>query len=463
MGAAGTLSCVPAALFVVLHIRKTDDIAYLCTMTTDQFVAEHREGDVRQLAFLASRYPDVDMPYALDQIAGWQTARRKLPSWAACPGIVYPPHLSMEQCSSEATARYKAAVVSRLVAGAAHPTVMADFTGGFGVDFSFLSRGFDSAFYIEHSERLAATTTGNLQALGINHATTLTGEAEDILPTLPHLTLAYLDPARRNGHGGRTVAIADCTPDVCALWPELSAKADRIVLKLSPMLDWHKAVADLGDSICEVHAVAVAGECKELLLVADLTAPTTDRPLLHCIDIRPDRTLTFTCRDTDNTIVPVASETDIRPGARLYEPGAPIMKIGCFAALAERYGLRTVAPNSHLFVGSEGDGVCNEGTNDGEDVCDEGILDGGNASNGSGAVDFPGRRFIIDRVSTMNKKELRTALSGITKANIAVRNFPMTADALRRKLRLADGGDTYLFATTDAAGRHVIVVGHKEI
>ncbi len=402
------------------------------TMTTQQFVADHREGDVRRLAFLASRYPDVDMPYALDQIAGWQTARRKLPSWAACPDIVYPPHLSMEQCSSEATARYKAEVVGRLVAEAPHPTVMADLTGGFGVDFSFLSRTFDSAFYVEHSERLAATTTANLQALGITHATTLTGEAEDILPTLPHLTLAYLDPARRDGHGGRTVAIADCTPDVCALWPELSTRADRIVLKLSPMLDWHKAVADLGGHISEVHAVAVAGECKELLLVADLTLPPTDHPLLYCADIRPYRTLTFTCHAADQPAVPIAGESDIRPGAWLYEPGAPVMKIGCFAALAAQYGLRAVAPNSHLFVGE------------------------------GGAEDFPGRTFVIDRTTTMNKKELRTALSDITKANIAVRNFPLTADALRRKLRLADGGDTYIFATTDATGRHVLIVGHKE-
>ncbi len=401
-------------------------------MTTEQFVAAHREGDIRKLAFLAARYPDVDMPYALDQIAGWQTARRKLPSWAACPGIVYPPHLSMEQCSSEATARYKAEVVERLVAGASRPTAMADLTGGFGVDFSFLSRTVDTAYYVEHSERLAATTTANLRALGIDNATTLTGEAENILPTLPHLTLVYLDPARRDNHGGRTVAIADCTPDVCALWPELSARADRIMLKLSPMLDWHKAVADLGGSIGEVHAVAVSGECKELLLVADLTIPPTDNPLLHCVDIRPDRTLHFTCSATDTPAVAIARETDIRPGAWLYEPGAPVMKIGCFAALATRYSLRAVAPNSHLFIGE------------------------------GGAADFPGRTFLIDRTTTMNKKELRTALSGITKANVAVRNFPLTADALRRKLRLADGGDIYIFATTDATGRHLLMVGHKE-
>ena len=404
----------------------------MTTMTTEEFVAAHREGDVRRLAFLAARYPDVDMPYALDQIAGWQTARRKLPSWAACTGIIYPPHLSMEQCSSEATARYKAGVADRLVAGAPHPTVMADLTGGFGVDFSFMSRAFDTAYYVEHSERLAATTTANLRALGIGNATTLTGEAEDILPTLPHLTLVYLDPARRDNHGGRTVAIADCTPDVCALWPELTARADRIVLKLSPMLDWHKAVADLGGSICEVHAVAVAGECKELLLVADLTAATAGQPWLHCADIRSGRTLRFSCSAADGEApAPIARADDLRPGMMLFEPGAAVMKIGCFGALAARYGLRAVAPNSHLFVGE------------------------------SGAEDFPGRTFAIDRITTMNKKELRTALAGITKANIAVRNFPLTTDALRRKLRLADGGDTYIFATTDAEGRHLIVVGHK--
>ena len=270
-------------------------------MTTAEFIHEYCEHDTRQLALQSARFPDVDMPYALDQIKGWQTARRKLPTWAACDGIVYPPHLSMEQCSSEPTAQYKlnlamewatlnsqlstlnpqpASLNSKLSTQNCRrqqfktqnskfktPTRMVDLTGGFGVDFSFTSCAFASATYVERNAQLCHMVEHNLPLLGIDNAKVVCADAVDYLSTLDMQTMIFLDPARRDQHGAKTVMLADCTPDVVQLLPQLLKKSRFTMLKLSPMLDWHKAVEDLQGTVREVHIVSVGGECKELLLV----------------------------------------------------------------------------------------------------------------------------------------------------------------------------------------------------
>ena len=269
-------------------------------MTTAEFIQEYREKDTRQLALRSARFPDVDMPYALDQIKGWQTARRKLPTWAACDGIVYPPHLSMEQCSSEPTAQYKlnlamewarrvesselrvensegevnnfssgqpATLNSQLSTLNCHASRMTDLTGGFGVDFSFTSCAFASATYVERNAQLCHMVEHNLPLLGIDNAKVVCADAVDYLSTLDMQTMIFLDPARRDQHGAKTVMLADCTPDVVQLLPQLLKKSRFTMLKLSPMLDWHKAVEDLQGTVREVHIVSVGGECKELLLV----------------------------------------------------------------------------------------------------------------------------------------------------------------------------------------------------
>ena len=269
-------------------------------MTTSEFILQHRLSNPRDLALQARRYPDVDMPYALNQIQGWQTARQKLPSWASCDGVVYPPHLNMEQCSSEPTARYKQEVALRwlnklgLGQGGA-TTSMADLTGGFGVDFSFTSRCFTSATYVERNAALCDVVSGNLPRLGISNANVVCAEAEDYLATMPQQTMLFLDPARRDEHGAKTVLMADCTPDVCRLLPQLMSKARFVMLKLSPMLDWHKAIADLKGTVDEVHIVSVGGECKELLLVlaGKVSVSSVDSGSLengvrvYCVDIMP--------------------------------------------------------------------------------------------------------------------------------------------------------------------------------
>ena len=490
-------------------------------MTTAEFIQEYREKDTRQLALQSARFPDVDMPYALDQIKGWQTARRKLPTWAACDGIVYPPHLSMEQCSSEPTAQYKlnlamewscriesselrveslergvessenevesselrvesleegvdnsseqpATLNSQLSTLNCHASSMTDLTGGFGVDFSFTSCAFASATYVERNAQLCHMVEHNLPLLGIDNAKVVCADAVDYLSTLDMQTMIFLDPARRDQHGAKTVMLADCTPDVVQLLPQLLKKSRFTMLKLSPMLDWHKAVEDLQGTVREVHIVSVGGECKELLLV--LSEEMESELKVFCADIEAGggsggssrssgsscsslscepsspRTPSSPCAPSSPSAPSHASLFVYAPGASrpapnsqlktqnskfLHEPNASIMKAGCFDELAAAYGVSPVSRNSHLFLSAE-------------------PVDG-----------FPGRIFSIERVTTLNKRELRQALAGIEKANIATRNFPLSVAELRKRLKLKDGGDVYIFATTTAEDEHLLLISHK--
>lgn len=399
-------------------------------MTTAEFIREYRERDIRQLALQANRFPDVDMPYALDQIQGWQIARRKLPKWAACDGVIFPPHLSMEQCSSEPTAQYKLNLAMEWAERVGHASRMTDLTGGFGVDFSFTSCAFAAATYVERNEQLCHIVEHNLPLLGLNNATVVCADAVEYLSTVEPQTMLFLDPARRDEHGAKTVMLADCTPDVVQLLPQLLEKSRFTMLKLSPMLDWHKAVDDLQGTVREVHIVSVGGECKELLLV--LSTVVESELKVYCADLSTASGSSSLFVYTPGSSAPVANSTfNIQHSTFLHEPNASIMKAGCFDELALAYGVSPVSRNSHLFLSDE-------------------PVEG-----------FPGRSFVVERVTTMNKGELRKALVGIEKANIATRNFPLTVAELRKRLKIKDGGDVYIFATTTAEGEHLLLISRK--
>ena len=419
-------------------------------MTTAEFIREYRERDIRQLALQANRFPDVDMPYALDQIQGWQIARRKLPKWAACDGVIFPPHLSMEQCSSEPTAQYKLNLAMEWTTLNSElstqncrrqqfktqnstiktSTRMTDLTGGFGVDFSFTSCAFAAATYVERNEQLCHIVEHNLPLLGLNNATVVCADAVEYLSTVEPQTMLFLDPARRDEHGAKTVMLADCTPNVVQLLPQLLEKSRFTMLKLSPMLDWHKAVDDLQGTVREVHIVSVGGECKELLLV--LSTVVESELKVYCADLSTASDTSSIFVYTPGSSAPVAnSKLKTQNSKFLHEPNASIMKAGCFDELAAAYGVSPVSRNSHIFLSDE-------------------PVDG-----------FPGRSFVVERVTTMNKGELRKALVGIEKANIATRNFPLTVAELRKRLKIKDGGDVYIFATTTAEGEHLLLISRK--
>lgn len=396
---------------------------------TAEFIATHRNYDVRMLAF--KRADGVDMPLALEQIAGYQKARRKLPQWSGVDGMLYPPSLSMEQCSSEQTALYKVSLLASrsgsFAGGSCHPAAcsgsFADLTGGFGVDFSYLAARFAKATYIERNPKLCAIARHNFAMLGLTHAEVVCGDSVECLRNLAPVDVIYLDPARRDANGGRTFAIADCTPDAVALLPLLLEKAETVMIKLSPMLDWHKAVADFRGHVAEVHIVAVDNECKELLLI--LRRDTTECPKVVCVNngsVFSPTPYIYIIRCN----VPSVDFSQLH--GFLLVPNAAIMKAGCFAQVAEAFSVAQISDNSHLFVA---------------DAPVEG---------------FPGNTYRINAVTSMNKKELKSALGGIKKANIAVRNFPLTVAELRKRLKINDGGNIFIFATTLCDGSHVLIV-----
>ena len=448
--------------------------------TTRAFVRQHRTDDVRQLALQNSGTAVVNLPFVLDQIAGWQMARTKLPAYAAHEDIVYPPHLNMEQCSSEATARYKAALVSRLLAsdvahtlpadGVAHTmpadgvvhtmpadkvaeTMLVDLTGGFGIDFSFLAPLFGKAVYVERNENLCAIARHNFNCLGLTHFEAINADGVAYLQqrvTEPadssHRLIVFIDPARRDANGHKVFGIEDCTPDVLALKDRLMAVASCVLLKLSPMLDWHAAARVFRPYCREVHIVSVANECKELLLVLTPSVATDDAASsirLVCandaeifeqtvsFDLTPSNTSSLIGAGTAEYRAAEANSgllsIDALVGAVLCVPNASIMKAGVFSALSHAFGVTAVDRDSHLFIGRQ-------------------ALKG-----------FPGRQFRILGITTLNKRELRQHLSGMTQANIAVRNFPLSVAELRKRLKLKDGGSYYLFATT-MQGRHIIFI-----
>ena len=387
---------------------------------TIDFIRKHAEADVRQLALQGTKNPEVDLTFALDQIAGRQKAKTKLPTWATIDGIIYPPHLSMEQCSSEQTAGYKASLAGK---GA----LMVDLTAGFGVDMAFMSQGFQKAVHVEQQMPLCAISSENFKLLGLNHIEVVCADGIEYLHQLNHADLIFLDPARRDDHGARTYGIADCTPNVLELHDELLQKADRIMIKLSPMLDWRKAVEDLGN-VNEVHIVSVDNECKELLLIL-----SKDKKPLKLFCVNNNQVFEGDQGDwlNDSSAAEIRVPVPLISQAYLFEPNASIMKAGCFTLLEQRFKVSQLDKNSHLFVSDR-------------DISD-----------------FPGRRFSIEKTTSMNKRELKAALAGIDKANITVRNFPLSVAELRKRLKLKEGGDLYLFATTIAGHQHQLFLCRK--
>ena len=515
----------------------TNHSTEIMNQATLDFIRQHQDDDVRQLAFLGSKYPEVDMPFALDQIRGRKMARVKLPRWASIDGLIYPPHISMEQCSSEQTALYKAELAARLLGlspsssengeekekesenasnlhlsencefagkGAVDSEFakneatcekqqilteskenvneikeephggdfsdeigFVDLTGGFGVDFSYIaSRLGVKSMYVERQAHLCEAAKENFGRLGLKNAIVKNGDGIEVLHSFASkkddaasdslgiieeqsrsllktnlgLKLIFIDPARRDDAGNKVVSLKDCTPDVTLLQEEMLSKADYIIIKLSPMLDWHRAVSEL-NCVKEVHIISVNNECKELLLVLSarnmggMEALSADGEVKHSGNLRiycVNDAQSFVCDELDmeSSSVRIAPPV-LEEMQYLYEPNASLMKAGCFGVLSERYDARMLSKNSHLFMSREPIAV------------------------------FPGRSFRIIAISSFNKKELKRHLSGITKANIATRNFPLSVAELRKRLKLKDGGETYIFATTLSDESHVLVITEK--
>lgn len=388
---------------------------------TQAFIREHQADDVRTLALQSRKYPDVDMPTAITQIAGRQVAAEKIPSWKEIEDIWYPKHLSLEQCSSEITARYKASLLARLP----QKESFTDLTGGFGIDCSFLAAGFKSATYVERQKELCEIAAHNFPILGLPHLNVRNEDGVSYLEAMSPVDCIFLDPARRNEHGGKTVAISDCEPNVAELEDLLLSKASSVMVKLSPMLDLSLALKELHHTR-EVHIISVNNECKELLLLLgqSLSENTVEIPI-HCINLstKGEQHFAFSREQEQRSECTYTNTL----GTYLYEPNASLLKAGAFRSISAAYSLKKLHPNSHLYTS-------------------ETLIE-----------DFPGRTFRITNQYSFNKKEIKEGLSDLKKANITVRNFPATVAELRKRIKLTEGGDTYLFASTLNDGQKVLI------
>lgn len=375
------------------------------SQSTIEFIRAHSRDDVRLLALQAPRYPDVDMPAAIVQIAGRQAAANKIPSWQSIEELWYPRHLSMEQCSSEMTAQYKSTL--------ADGETLTDLTGGFGIDCAFMASRFRKVSYVERQEELCEIAKHNFPLLGLKHIMVYNEDGVAHLQKMEPVDCIFIDPARRNEHGGKTIAISDCEPDVEELEELLLSKGKQIIIKLSPMLDLTLALKSM-KHVREVHVISVNNECKELLLIIG-NEPSQLIPI-HCINLTPKEKQTFTFTREEELTSECLYTKEL--GKYLYEPNASILKAGAFRSIASRYEVKKLHPNSHLYT---------------SDLWIE---------------NFPGRSFLITGQCSFNKKEIKETIGELKKANITVRNFPATVAEIRKRTKLSDGGEVYLFATT---------------
>lgn len=383
---------------------------------TQQFIEHHLQDNIRSLALQKGKYPDVDLTEAITQIAGYQVAQEKIPTWAKLRTIVYPRHLSLEQCSSEATALYKASLVEG--------NELVDLTGGFGIDCSFMAQKFKKATYVEQQTELCDLATHNFKALNLGHIRVVNSDSVEFLKEMSPVDTLFIDPARRNEHGGKTVAISDCEPNVGDLEDLLLQKAPQVMIKLSPMLDMTLATRALKRTTA-IHILSVNNECKELLFILQETPEPTDFRL-YCTNITSageQPLFSFTRKEEAESECLYTDQVK----NYLFEPNASILKAGAYRKVAETFELEKLHPNSHLYTSDEPNST------------------------------FPGRKFQVEEVCGFNKKELKQLLGHSKKANLTIRNFPSTVAELRKRLKIGEGGDVYLFATTLANEQKVLI------
>ena len=418
-----------------------------------EFIKKHLNDDVNKLAL--SKFPEeIDKQFVIRQIQARQVLSKKLPSWAENDELIFPKKLSLEQCSSELTAKYKASLSTKCQEKVSENScdledkkrILVDLTGGMGVDTAFLSDNFDKTYYVEMQEELCDIARHNFKILNKN-IEVINDNAEHFLTTCGEIDCIYLDPARRDEYGRKMVSLHDCSPDVAELQDILFEKAKTVMVKLSPMLDIDIVKKEL-KNIKEIHVVAVKNECKEILLeIQKLRNSATQNLRILATDLREGWNFSFSEDEEQNAEWTLADKV----GKYLYEPGVACMKAGCFKLLSQRFNIDKLHRNSHLYT---------------SDVL---------------LPDFPGRIFeVIDTFpfDKKTKKEISSRCQQISsedfsatqqlgnsatlkKASVAVRNFPLSAEELRKNLGLQDGNEFYIFGTTMKGEKKIVILTRK--
>ena len=357
----------------------------------------------------------------LNQIEARQLLSKKVPSWASNPDLLFPKHLSIEQCSSELTAKYKASIISG-------GDTFVDLTGGLGIDSYFLSQKFKTSYYVENQKELCDLAEHNFAVLG-RKITVVNSDAETFLNQNLKFDLIFIDPARRDIYNRKMVSLHDCTPDVVDLVETrhgTSLHDATVMIKLSPMLDISMIINELSN-IAEIHIVAVKNECKEVLAL--LRPEYNGEITMHCVDVgtRCATTLQYAIND-ESAAIPTYASTIKK---YLYEPNAALMKAGAFKLVSQRFGIDKLHINSHLYTS---DNLISE---------------------------FPGRVFEVVGFAPFNKIVKKELLKDITEASVGTRNCPLTANELRKALNLKESDRNFVFGTTLIGEKKVVILCKK--
>lgn len=388
--------------------------------STSHFIREHVSEDVRQLALQGKKFPGIDMSFVVGQIAACQKVKDKIPSFYKPGELLYPQGLSVEQSSSELTAKFK----SELVSG----EMLIDLTGGFGIDFYFLSQKFDRSIYIERQEELCNIAEHNFKILGLNSFEIHCGDATEILPELPQADWIFADPHRRSDTGRKVFRIADCEPDLSKMQELLQQKARNLLIKLSPMLDISAAISDLS-GVTEVYVVSVENECKEIILKITKEPETETR--IVCVNLlknADNQNFEFQLNQEKSADIQIAKSF----GKYLYEPNASVLKAGAFKILTHKFPVLKLHQHTHLYTSDEY------------------------------LPSFPGKVFEIRELYRFEKKHLKRLVEDYPKANVVSRNFILTVDEFRKKTGIKEGGDVFLFLCKNYTSENIILVCHKK-
>jgi len=411
----------PDACFGIM-IKYCNFETYLPTsmnQATKQFISEHEKDDIFALKLQHKHATDIDIDLAIRQIAGKQRIKSKVPLFYRNDEVLYPVQLSLEQSSSEITASYK----STLCTG----DTLVDLTGGFGVDCCFMSAGFKQATYVERQAELCDLARHNFKALLLQPIRVVHAQTEDYLARMEPVDWIFIDPARRDSGGKKVVLLSDCEPDVSALSGLLLEKSRNVMIKLSPMMDITAALREL-PTVSEVHILSVENECKEVLLI--LGREVEGNKKIQAVNFgKNNGSQLFTYFMEEEVQARVSFAPSI--GAYLYEPNAAVMKSGAFKLIGERFDVHKLHINTHLYTSDK-------------------LL-----------LDFPGRVFKVQNQWGSSKKELKELAAKIPKANITTRNYPLSVDDLRKKLKMKEGGGIYLFACTLANESRMIIECEK--
>lgn len=394
---------------------------------TQRFIAQHLDKDIREVALLAAKQPSIDASWAIQQIQGYRIAQKKIPLWAQKKDILYPPHLSMEQCSSQQTALFKASIVAG--------DTLLDLTGGWGVDCAFMSDKFKKTIYVENNTELAQIASSNFIALGKNSIQVVVDSCENFLQQHKNLFVdaIYIDPARRKRNGNRATLLQDYTPRILEIFPLMEQRAKQIMVKLSPMIDI-TALCNQLPHLTDIYVVGVRNEVKEILAVKNALSHSTTHPVIHCVSIQKEenQSLSFTLQDESTAKVSYTNNIQ----SFVHIPSAVILKAGAYKTLASLHQIEKLHPNTHIYTSADALSA------------------------------FHGRSFRVIEIFSFSKSDIKTLQQQIQQANIVVRNFPLPPHELQKKLKIKEGGKHSLIATTLWGEKKVLIwaeVAHDEV